>query len=91
MKADQRMRKRMLEKDVRKKTYKLYKPGEKVFIRLRGEGKDSLKKYQVLTDRILKRYKDDAAYLVKVKIPGEAEPSVQKVRIENIANNSRLP
>ena len=34
-KADERMRKRMLEKDARKNTYKLYKPGEKVFIRLR--------------------------------------------------------
>ena len=28
---------------------------------------------------------------MKVKIPGEAEPSVQKFRIANIADNSRLP
>ena len=87
-KADERMRKRMLEKNARKNTYKLYKPGEKVFIRLRRKGKDSLKKHRVFIGRILKRYEDDATYLVKVKIPVEAEPSVQKVRIENIANNS---
>ena len=54
MKAGERKRKRMLEKDF-------------------------LKKHQVLIGGILKRYKDDATYLVKVKIPGEAEPSVQKV------------
>ena len=91
MKADERIRKRILEKDATKNTYKLYKPGKKVFIRLRGKGKDSLKKHRVLIGRILKRYKDDTTYLVKVKILGEAEPSVQKVWIENIANNSRLP
>ena len=44
--------------------------------------KDSLKKHQVLIDGILKRYKDDATYLVKVKIPGEVEPSVQKVEFK---------
>ena len=44
--------------------------------------KDSLKKHQVLIDGILKRYNDDATYLVKVKIPGEAEPSVQKVEFK---------
>ena len=52
---------------------------------------DSLKKHRVLTSRILKRYKDDATFLMKVKIPGEAEPSVQTVRSENSADNSRLP
>ena len=57
MKAGERKRKRILEKD-------------------------SLKKHQVLIDGILKRYKDDATYLVKVKIPGEAEPSVQKVEFK---------
>ena len=40
-----------------------------MFIRLRGKGKDSLKKHRVLIGRVLKRYKDDAAYLVTVKIP----------------------
>ena len=44
--------------------------------------KDSLKKHQVLIGRILKRYKDDATYLVKVKIPGEREPSLQKVEFK---------
>lgn len=57
MKAGERKRKRILEKD-------------------------SLKKHQVLIGGILKRYKDDATYLVKVKIPGEAEPSVQKVEFK---------
>ena len=52
---------------------------------------DLLKKHRVLTSRILKRYKDDATFLMKVKIPGEAEPSVQTVRSENSADNSRLP
>ena len=75
----------------RKNTYKLCKPGEKLFIRLCGKGKDSLKKHRVLVDRILKRYKNDATYLVKVKIPGEAGLSVQKVRIEDIVDNFRLP
>ena len=52
--------------------------------------KDSLKKHQVLIGGILKRYKDDATYLVKVKIPGERErerererePSLQKVEFK---------
>lgn len=35
IKADERMKKRMLEKDARKNTYKLCKSSEKVFIRLR--------------------------------------------------------
>ena len=78
-------------KRCKKNTYKLYKPGEKVFIRLRRKGTDSLKKHRVFIGRILKRYEDDATYLVKVKIPVEAEPSVKKVWIENIANNSRFP
>ena len=75
----------------RKNTHKLCKPGEKLFIRLCEKAKDSLKKHRVLIDRILKRYKNDATYLVKVKIPGEAELSVQKVRIANIVDNFRLP
>ena len=91
MKADDRKRKRMLEKDARNNTYKLYKSGKKLFIRLRGKERDSLKKHRVLTGRILKRYKDDATFLMKVKIPGEAEPSVQTFRSENSADNSRLP
>ena len=61
---------------------------KKVFIRLRGRGKDSLKKHKVLIGRILKSYKDEATSLVKFKIPGEAGPSVQKARIENIPYNS---
>ena len=69
----------------------LHKPGGKVFIRLRGNGKDSLKKQRVLIGRILKPYKVNATHLVKVKIPGETEPSVHKFRIANIADNSRLP
>ena len=77
MKADERMWKRMLEKDARKNTYKLYKPGEKLFIRSRRKGKDSLKKHRVLIGRILKRYKDDATYLVKVKFPGRQSRQFQ--------------
>ena len=79
------------ENEKKKNAYKLYKPGKKVTIRLRGKGKDSLKKHRVLIGRILNRYKDDATYVVKVKIPGKAEPSIQKVRIKDIADNSRLP
>ena len=90
MKADERKRK-MLEKDARNNTYKLYKSGKKLFIRLRGKERYSQKKHRVLTGRILKRYKDDATFLMKVKIPGEAEPSVQTVLSENSADNSRLP
>ena len=80
-----------IRKRCEKNTYKLCKPGEKVFISLRGKGKDWLKKHRVLIGRILKRSKDDATYLVKVEIPGEAEPPVQNVRIENIADDSQLP
>ena len=96
MKADERKRK-MLEKDARNNTYKLYKSGKKLFIRLRGKERYSLKKHRVLTGRILKRYKDDATFLMKVKIPGEAEPSVliipdclDKVN-QSKQKNKRLP
>ena len=42
--------------------------------------KDFLKKHQVLIGGILKRYKDDATYLVKVKIPGERERERERER-----------
>ena len=74
-----------------KNTYKLCKPSENVFICLRGKEKDSLKKHRVLIGRTLKRSKDDATYLVKVEILGEAEPPVQKVQIEDFADNSQIP
>ena len=54
MKADERMRKIMLEKDARKNTYKPYKPVKNIFIHLSGKVKDSLKKYRVLIGRALK-------------------------------------
>ena len=92
MKADERMRKRMLrKKDASKNAYKLYKLGGKVFIRLLGEGKDSLKKHRVLVGRILKRLRMMQHCLVKVKILEETKLPVQKVKIENIDDNSRLP
>ena len=48
-----------------KNKYKIYKCGEKVFVRV-GKNRGRSTKYRVLTGQILKRYKDNSSFKIEV-------------------------
>ena len=85
-KADDRVAERMIRSHARKSTYKTYKPGDKVFVKMSEKRGRSIRKYRVLPGKILKRFKDDATYKVKFLIPGLGSPITQKIRVEDIAD-----
>ena len=85
-KADDRMTKRMLESDARRHKYKIYQPGEKVFVRVGRKRGRFTRNYRVLVGKILKRFRDEATYKVRFHMPGSKSPLVQKFRVEDITD-----
>ena len=78
--ADLRIAERMMENDIRRNAYKIYKSGDKVFVRLGSKRYRSTTRHSVLTGTILKRYK------VQLQMPGSKQISEQKFRIEDIVD-----
>ena len=85
--ADLRMTERMMEKDFLRNVYKIYKSGDKVFLRVDSKRYRSLTKYSVLNGIILKRYKDNVTCKVQLQMSGSKQISEHKFRIEDIADH----
>lgn len=79
--ADERLISRMLDKDKRKNTYKVFEKNDFVFVRLRVKGMRR-KRHRIVTGRVEKRYKDDATYLIKL----DDTDAPERFRIEDIAS-----
>ena len=88
--ADLRMAERMMEKDTRRTVYKIYKPGDKVFVRVGSERCQSTTKHSALTATILKRYKDNVTYKVQLQKPGSKLILEYKFRTKDISDHSLM-
>lgn len=85
-KASHRLAERMKNYHAKKHSYKIYKKGEKVFVRCKKQksGKGKPIKHAIMVATILKRYKDNSNYNILLDNP---ESNVMKnVRVEDLAD-----
>ena len=71
--ADLRMTEKMMENDTRRNVYKIYKSGDKVFVRVSSKRCQSTTKHSVLARTILKRYNNNVTYKVQLQMPGSKQ------------------
>ena len=76
-----------MEKDTLRNVYKIYKSGDKVFVRVGSKRCRSITKHSILTGTILKHYKDNVTYKVPLQITVSKQISEHKFRIEGIADH----
>ena len=81
------MAEKMIEKDTRRNVYKIYKSGDKGFVRRGSKRCRSTTEHSVLTGTILKRYRDNVTYKVQLQMPGSKQISEHKFRTEDIADH----
>ena len=87
LEADLRVAERMMEKDTCRNVYKIYKSGDKGFVRVGRKRCRSIAKHSVLTGTILKHYKNNVTNKVQLQMTGSKQISEHKFRIEDIADN----